>query len=327
MLRLAQAASSENFDAWGTPPNQRRTGATAAQPWGNMDGELNVVPFYGGWDMVFRPKSEAIAEKIAYLAEGAVGNGAYIGYGQGSLASDGGIYHREGVFDALFQMTTPDTRSIRNLANCDCSSLTGACTYFAGVYEPKLRTMWTGTEEQILMGTNQFVKLTDPLLLELGTGLKRGDILLKKGHTAISIDTDDHTDTVPMRISDCYQCNLRTGPGIDYRVIEVLSEGMLVYKISTAYDEDGDAWFKIDHNGHIGYTAAKYVKPLPTVTVTGDVWMRIGPGKSYDPIIVIPKGTPECYFTGKTRQVLLTTWYEVIYGGHKGFASGKYIKP
>ena len=328
MLRLAQAASSENFGAYGTPPNQRRTGVTSYAPWGNRDGELNIVPFYGGWAAVFRPKDEKKAEKIAWLAEGAVDNGSYIGYGQGSLASDGGKYHREGVFDALFQMSEPDTRMIRNLANCDCSSLAGACTYFSGIYEPKLRTMWTGNEAEILMRTNEFIKLTDPLLLEIGTGLRRGDILLKPGHTAIAIDTDDHADSTPARIADCYQCNMRTGPGVDYKIMNVLNEGMIVYILSTAWDEDGDEWKKVQFGGNIGYIAAKYVKTMPSASeVTGDVWLRIGPGKTYDSIIVIPKGTPECYLTGSSKKVLLTTWYECIYGGHRGWASGKYIKP
>ena len=74
MLRLAQAASSEFGTKYGTPPNQLRTP-------GKLDGELNVVNFYGGWQYVFRPKDEQTAERIADFVLGAVENGAYIGYG------------------------------------------------------------------------------------------------------------------------------------------------------------------------------------------------------------------------------------------------------
>ena len=193
MLRLAQAASAEYFSTWGVPPNQRRTGATAANPGGNMDGELNVVPFYGGWEYVFRPKDEAVAEKIAWLSTRTVMNGVHIGYSQNNSQ-----YPRTGLFDELKKQKTPDPMKITAKVNCDCSAKAGAVVYHAGVKDDRLRNMWTGNEREILMSTGAFVELTDPLLLELGTGLKRGDILLKTGHTAIAIDSDDHQDTFPV---------------------------------------------------------------------------------------------------------------------------------
>ena len=51
-MRIAQASSSENFTNYGTAPNQRRTGVTAAHPEGNLDGELNIVGWYGPWEKV-----------------------------------------------------------------------------------------------------------------------------------------------------------------------------------------------------------------------------------------------------------------------------------
>ena len=55
MIRIAQAASSEKGTAYGSPPNQLRTGVTADKPYGNLDGELNIIPFYpSGWKAVFR---------------------------------------------------------------------------------------------------------------------------------------------------------------------------------------------------------------------------------------------------------------------------------
>lgn len=329
MLRLAQAASSENFGAYGTPPNQRRTGATEQNPAGNLDGELNIVPFYGGWEMVFRPKDEAKAEKIAWLAEGAVENGNHIGYGQGSLKSDGGIYHREGVFDYLYGMAIPDTRKIRYLCNCDCSSLGGACVFNAGIYEPALRTMWTGTEEQILMSTGEFVKLTDPLLLEIGTGLKRGDILLKKGHTAIAIDTDDHADTFPIQIVDCAYTRIRSGPGMEYDTLEVVASGAILHATGRATDEDGDVWFRVIRDGVSGYTSDAYADPLPEASCISDTWLRAEAGTKGSPIIVIPKGSKP-YTTGETRTAMSglipRVWIECIYGGHRGWASSLNIK-
>lgn len=328
MLRLAQAASSENFSEYGTPPNQRRTH-------GKLDGELNIVNFYGGWQYVFRPKDEKVADHIAWLMEGAVENGSYIGYGQDSLKSDGGKYKRTGVFDALFNMSDPDTRKIRNLCNCDCSSLVGACVYGTAHLEPKfylpeLRVMWTGTEREILMGTGAFIELTDPLLLELGTGLKRGDILLTEGHTAVAIDTDDHHDTFPIQITNCSKSRIRSGPGVEYITLQVVNNGEIYEAEGTARDTDGFPWYRVhftlDGEDFIGYTSSAYATPLPQGKCTGDTWLRKEAGKNKAKVIVIPKGSKP-YLTGKTKKVSLRKWYQCVYGGHLGWASGLYIKP
>lgn len=316
MLRLAQAASSENYSAWGVPPNQRRTP-------GKMDGELNIVPWYGGWEYVFRPKNRKVSEKIAWLMEGAVENADHIGYSQCN-----GDYPREGVFDALFDMVWAETREINKLVNCDCTSLVAAVVYSCGttvadLYKPELRTMWSGTEREMLMSTGCFVELTDPLLLEIGTGIRRGDILLKTGHTAVALDDDDHKDLTPYFLSDCAECNVRYGPSTEYGIITTLKGGDIVYVVSTAEDD----WKRILLQGdEYGYVSGKYCYAhLPQVCTSGDVWLRESPGKNSNPIIVIPKGAWP-YVTGERKKVLLTDWYECIYGGHRGWASGKYIK-
>lgn len=328
MLRLAQAASSEYYSAYGSPPNQRRTGATKDNPGGNMDGELNVVPFYGGWQYVFRAKDAEKAEKIAWLMEGAVENGAYIGYGQDCLASDHGRYPRTGLFDAMFAQMVPDPRKLRVPVNCDCSSSAGACVYSAGVQDMRLRDMWTGTEREILMSTGEFVELTDPLLLELGTGLRRGDILLKTGHTAIAIDTDDHTDTFPVRIEGCAYTRIRTGPGTEYETLYIIPSGTVLEAFGTSYDDDGYPWYRVRYDGRIGYTGSAYAKPLPAGSCVGDTWLRKDAGTKGEQIIVIPKGAT-VYLTGNTcwawSGAVKRTWYECIYGGHQGWASGLYV--
>lgn len=320
MLHLAQAASSEYHSAYGTPPNQLRTK-------GKLDGELNIVDFYGGWKMVFRAKNPDVAERIAYMIEGAVLNGDHIGYGQASLASDGGKYPREGVFDALFQMSDPDTRKINTLCNCDCSSLVGACVYGASpaLYIPEMRTMWTGTEEQILMRSGEFIELTDPMLLELGTGLKRGDILLKDGHTAVAVDSDGHHDTFPVIIDNCYKSRIRSGPGVDFDTLEIVTVGDILEAEGTAYDIDAFPWYRVRCGLLVGYTSSAYARPLKAGSCVGDTWLREDAGTKNKEIIVIPKGAAP-HLTGKQKRVLLRTWYEVIYGGHRGYASGLYIK-
>ncbi len=328
MLRLAQASSSENFSEYGTPPNQRRTP-------GKLDGELNVVNFYGGWQYVFRAKNENKAEQIADFVLGAVENAEYIGYGQDSLKSDGGKYPRTSLFDTLFKMPYPNPRKVRKLCNCDCSALLGDALYFAAyIRNPAFRTMWTGTERQMIMETGEFIELTDPLLLEIGTGLKRGDILLwfnpatGKGHTAVAIDSDDHHDTFPVMIDNCSKSRIRSGPGVEYETMLVVNKGEIFDAEGTALDSDGFPWYRVHFTeiyDYIGYTSSAYATPLPQGKCTNDTWLRKSAGTSGKQIIVIPKGAKP-YFTGKKKKVGIRTWYECVYGGHQGWASGLNVK-
>lgn len=329
MIRIAQAASSEvhtkdNPGIWGTPPNQLRTGVTKDRPEGNLDGELNIIPFYpSNWRAVFRAKDPKIAEKMAWVAERAVANGSQVGYGQNWITEP---YPMSGLFDALYAMAEPDPWKILYPVNCTCATLIGAAAYTAGVYEPKLRLLNTHEQEQILMSTGKFVELKDPELLSAAVGVKRGDIFWREGHTMIALDSDYRVEGTPVIISDCWKCNLRKGPGIEHGIIREMTVGEITIYIGSAEDEDGDVWARLNVGGTYGYVAAKYVKDLPKATVTWDVWLRSDAGKDYKELIVIPQGTDICYLTGNTKKVGFTTWYECLYAGYRGYASGKYIK-
>lgn len=322
MLRLAQAASSEYYSEYGTPPNQRRTP-------GKLDGELNVVPFYGGWEFVFRAKDRDMAERIAWNMEGAVENGDHFGYGQDSLAIDGGKYPRTTGFDAVMREKSHDPRKVKELCNTDCTASAGFSVFFAGVEDDRLRTMWSGTEREILMSTGEFVEITDPLMLQLGTGLRRGDILLKAGHTAIAIDNDDHHDTYPVRIEGCAYSRIRLGPGTEYDTLAEIPAGTILSAEGSVTDEDGLRWYRVIKDGVIGYTSSTYAKQLPPGKCVADTWLRKTAGTDGEQIIVVPKGAT-VYLTGNSCRawsgVIKRTWLECIYGGHQGWASSLNIK-
>lgn len=315
MIRIAQASSSEHFSAWGEPPNQRRTGVSTSKPYGNLDGELCIVPFYSSFTMCFRPIDGNLAERIASFMENAVKNWKYIGYGQNN-----GQYPRTGVFDALLKAKETDPLKIKNLCNCDCSSLVGAAVYFAGIPMMALRTMYTGSQQTIFRTTGAFVEITDKTLLQSGQGIKRGDILWKKGHTVVVLDSDKKQETTPCVICNCKACNLREGAGTDNKVIMTLSGGDEVEKISTA----ANGWAQIRVKGKVGFVSPKYIREMDKLKATGNVWLRKGAGTKNAEIIVIPNGAT-VYATGETKKVGLTTWHKVIYAGKEGWASGVYL--
>lgn len=189
MIRIAQASSSENFGKYGTAPNQRRTGATASKPQGNLDGELNVIAWKGGWGCVYRPIDEGIAEKIAQFFYDAVANGSHIGYSWRGNTE---------LFDALKKKGSTDPLDVDTLVNTDCAALAGAAIYFAGIHDDRLRAMTTDKMDTILMSTNAFLKMESKDLCDRGKGIRRGDLVWREGHTACVLDTDESYAPNPM---------------------------------------------------------------------------------------------------------------------------------
>lgn len=181
MIRIAQASSSENFTKYGKAPNQRRTGASRTKPEGNLDGELNIVPWYDGWEAVYRAVDGEVAEKIATFMYRAVSNGNYFGYSWSGNTE---------VWDAMHKKGTTDPLDVDTLCNCDCGTITGAAVDAAGIHDAGLRALTTWKAEEVLMRTNAFVKLTDKEMLATGKGIQRGDILWKTGHMAVALDSD-----------------------------------------------------------------------------------------------------------------------------------------
>lgn len=310
MIRIAQAASSETGTAYGTPPNQLRTP-------GKLDGELNVIPFYAsGWRAVFRAKDPQIGAKIGDLAYKVVEAGDKVGYGQQTT----GASARTGLFDALNGMAVPNPAKIPVPVNCDCSSMAGACAYYAGAYHPDLRTMNTTTAPTRLLESGYFVRVEDADLLEAARGCKRGDLFWRPGHMMICLDSDGEQPTEPRRIWNCSACNLRSGPSTDYNIVGVLHGGDLVTLISTA----STGWGQVHSEAGVGFVSPKYLTKLEIGKATGNVWMRENAGTQYAQIMVVPQGA-EVYLTGEWQMVGYRKWYEVIYAGRQGWCSSLYL--
>ena len=321
MIRIGQASGPEVKGIFGTPPNQLRTGVTKAKPYGNLDGELNIAQFHSGFTAVFRCTDSKIADKMATFVEHAVMNWRGVGYGQQWVDDK---YTFTGLFDWLMDNGETDPLNCTKPVNVSCATLLGAAAYFSGIYDPRLRLLNTYEEEQILMSTGKFVKLTDPDLLTVGRGCRRGDLLHRIGHTAIVLDDDTTQATEPRRIGNgAYKVNLRTGPGTEYGIIKEIKGNEIVELISTA----SNGWGQVKSGNQIGYISGKYLVELDKAKASDNVWLRTVAGKttSDTQIIVIPAGAI-ARISGNVKKVKTTTWYETWYTGKSGWASGKYIK-
>ena len=125
----------------------------------------------GVWTYVIRAKSAAVAKKIAKAMIQACNNNN-IGYSQADRLS-------------LYNLAAQNDFNLSKVGrcNCDCSSLVAVCCWAAGIHVAP--TMWTGNELALLKATGKFRVYTGITFTKSSAKLHTGDILLRKGHTAI----------------------------------------------------------------------------------------------------------------------------------------------
>lgn len=188
-MRIAQASSSEDFTKYGIAPNQRRTGVTASKPYGNLDGELNIITWGNPWGCVYRAIDDEVAERIATFMERSVMN-PRIGYSQDAT--------RVGLFDELKRLGSDNPLDVTRNINVDCCTDIGAAIYYSGIKLDSLRKLCTWECEEVLLKSGAFIKLVGKELCEQGKGIRRGDILWRTGHVACALDTDPNYKEEPM---------------------------------------------------------------------------------------------------------------------------------
>lgn len=258
-----------------------------------------------GW-VVIRAKDKQVRERIALDMEYICDNDN-IGYDQ---PRDQSLYvaSKPYGFNASKVTTRCDT---------DCARAVRVCVLFAGI---DVKDFYTATEIETLRATGAFDVLYDEKYCASPDYLLRGDILCTpvQGHTVVVLTDGPRAHdlpTDPYKITNCYQCNMRSGPGMNYAVVEVLTNGDEVGLISWS---DND-WGQIRHGDNVGYVFGEYLEPEKDVAITtGDVWQRKNAGVDGAPIQVIP--------AGERVKILSAAWYEVQYQGKKGWTSGKYLR-
>lgn len=145
--------------------------------------EVMTQPFSTGgkWEYCIRPKTEAAAKKIANAMKQACANNN-IGYSQTDRTS---------LYDAAVKVKY-DLSKVGK-CNCDCSALVAVCVNAAGIKVSPY--MFSGNELALLKATGKFTVITGTDQCKKGKNLRAGDILLRKGHTAIVTQGDIPLET------------------------------------------------------------------------------------------------------------------------------------
>ena len=130
------------------------------------------------WHTVFRAKSATVAEKIAKAMEQACANNN-IGYDQ---------YQRTTLY-TLAKAKKWEISKVTEKCETDCSALVAVCCNAAGVTVSK--DIYTGNQTAALKATGKFTIYTESKYTGSSAYLKRGDILLGNGHTAIVLSDGD----------------------------------------------------------------------------------------------------------------------------------------
>ena len=132
------------------------------------------------WGLVLRPKSAAVAERMARACEAACANNK-IGYDQG----------QRNTLNAQAKAVGYDLSRISAKCECDCSSLMAVCAQAAGVAIPYTsgNAPTTRTMRTAFSGTGAFEVLTESKYLTTDAWLRRGDILVAPGsHTVMALE-------------------------------------------------------------------------------------------------------------------------------------------
>lgn len=220
------------------------------------------------WAYVLRAKDPTLANRIAANMELIAANDN-IGYSQ---------KRRMDMYNSVIANGGDITKAH---GDCDCS--TGVCVATAlagGNVSPKLAT---STMLKGFKASGQFDVLIDAIYIKSADYLKRGDILLRNGHTAVVIDNGSKSDSETLEtlhedneriptgkaypiIVDAHYvlngkdfgvnewCNVRSGPSTDDDIIGRAYPNEVFYAF--AFTED---WYQINYHGILGYIYKDFV--------------------------------------------------------------------
>lgn len=268
-VKIGHASQDENGKARGGTAGDQTKKEVCTRNWYNKP-----------WTHVIRPLSAAVAEKIAKACEQACANDN-VGYDQDQ---------RKTLFP-LAKAAGWDISKVTEKCECDCSELVRVCVNAAGI--EITQNIYTGNQARVLRETGHFAVTTDKKYTGSDNKLRRGDILLGEGHTAIVLtngsgvsasdavtgSTSSSTNPAKVTATDSAKkmdkalaglykvsasaLNIRHGAGITKKVMVAIPKGVAVrcygyYSVSL-----GTKWLyvRFTYRGttYTGFASSKYL--------------------------------------------------------------------
>lgn len=283
--------------------------------------EVRINTFYDGqvWQAIYRCKDKNKAKLIGkYMLEACKNDN--IGYDTGKT--------RYTCWDLA--MAIKSVKDINVPCNTDCSQLMTICVNLAGI--PVSKYLWTAIEDELLMSTGMFIRVTDQAMLR-GNGLQVGDILWRDGHTAVVVEAEAEQpsgyDRTPKWVGEAFGAAL----------VDVYAEPTGTAKLASypqlatgnlfdVCDEKDSRWYIRIAGQYYGWLDKAYClrkTPQRTGTVSTDLHLRANAGGGFKSLAIMPKGATVSICDQKPARDG-RPWLYVIYNGQYGFASAAYIK-
>lgn len=206
--------------------NEKARGGAAGD---NNGKEVCTRKWYdGGWHTVLRPKTAATAEKSAKACEAGCAN-KNIGYDQNQRNT----LHTQAKavgFD-LAKITTP--------CECDCSSFMHVCAIAGGAnLAYGSNAMRTANMVAGFVESGDYEKLTASKYLKSDAYLKRGDILVKSGHTVMVLENGAKANEEYCTIQLPVLTKGATGEAV--KTLQIMLNAKLGSKLEKPLTIDGD---------------------------------------------------------------------------------------
>lgn len=185
-----------------------------------------------------------------------------------------------------------DLRKIKTSCETDCSALVAVCVNAAGISVSK--DIYTGNEREVLRATGKFVILSESKYRTSDIYLKRGDILLANGHTAVALSngskagadsgTEESGHAAPEKspapsvkteaaqsfdkalagkyIVTASSLNIRVGAGTGKSSLGTIPNGKTVQCYGYYTKAGNIKWLLVQYNASTGYCSSEYLKKV-----------------------------------------------------------------
>lgn len=271
--------------------NGRASGGQAGDQTGK---EVCIQTWYSsGWNVILRPKSTDVAEKMASACE-ILCKSNLVGYDQGQ---------RNTLWDELEKVGW-NPSVLKTKCEADCSAFMTACARVAGINVPRValgggqyNAPITQTMRSAFGSTGAFDILTDTKYCTSDKYLKRGDIIVREsGHTAMVLGDGE-----------------LAGGSAAQTTVTPDAAASVTEKVAT----------------EPAYSFDKTLAGTYTVTADSGLHIRNGAGTGKASLAVLPKGTKVQNYGYYTLFCGVKWLYiQVTYNGvtYTGFSSSQYLR-